>query len=324
MASGSTILVTGIGGNVGQGLLRILRGRFPNIRLVGTDIGMCTAGHHFCDVFQQVPYSYEPGYVDAMALLCRREDVNLVIPATDYEVYYLGLAVDRLPPLLVSPAETARIFLDKFETFTAFRKAQLPFAESYLPSTYPGHLSQIIVKPREGRGSRNIFRNPPAPQTFDDSYMVQDLATGQEITTAFYVTRTRQLHGHITFVRALSAGMTERCQVTFAYDEILLPVLQRMIETFDIRGPCNLQSIVTETGSLVPFEVNCRYSGTSSIRSQLGFDDVAYGVQEYLLNLPPQPPAVKAGAAIRIFMDIIYPGQSLEQLAPGSGSSYIF
>ncbi|TLM65629.1 MAG: hypothetical protein FDZ69_09000, partial [Deltaproteobacteria bacterium] len=154
MTSTATVLVTGIGGNVGQGILRILRQRYPSLRLVGTDIGTCTAGHHFCDVFRQVPYSYEPGYGEEMAALCRHEGVDLVVPSTDYEVYFLGLAADRLPRLLASPPDTARVFLDKLETYTRFRAVGLPFAESYLPSAYPGHLPQVIVKPREGRGSR--------------------------------------------------------------------------------------------------------------------------------------------------------------------------
>lgn len=324
MTNSATVLVTGIGGNVGQGILRILRQRFPAMRLVGTDIGTCTAGHHFCDVFRQVPYSYEPGYAETMAALCRHEGVDLVIPSTDYEVYYLGLAADRLPRLLASPPDTALVFLDKLVTCARFKEFGLPFAESHLPSAYPGHLPEVIVKPREGRGSRGLFRNPVDPCAFDDSYMVQALASGVEITTAFYVTRSHQLHGHITFARALSAGMTERCQVTRVYDAMLAPVLRGMVEYFDIRGPCNLQSIITKDNTLVPFEVNCRYSGTSSIRSQLGFDDVTYGIEEYLFDREPTQPAVRDGSAIRIYLDIIYPGQPLDQLEPGAGNSYLF
>ena len=37
------VLVTGIGGNVGQGVLRNIGASFPELRLVGTDIGTVTA-----------------------------------------------------------------------------------------------------------------------------------------------------------------------------------------------------------------------------------------------------------------------------------------
>lgn len=325
MQSNPTILVTGIGGNVGQGILRILRQHFPSFRLIGTDVGSLTAGHHFCDTFFRVPYSYDPLYTEIMPQICCDEAVDLVIPSTDYEVFYLGQIATRLPQLIASPPETARIFFDKLETFRAFKDAGLPFARSWLPLDYQGECAQVIVKPREGRGSRGLHFNPPNPGDFDESFLVQELFTGAEITTAFYVKSEKRLHGMITFERSLSVGMTERCQVIHDFDEALQPIIAGMIERFDLRGPCNLQSIVTSVGEIVPFEVNCRYSGTSSIRAQLGFPDVVFGVQEYLLHQEPSPPTTgDRGAAVRIYMDIIYPGRSLSDIKAGEEDSFVF
>lgn len=325
MQNKPTVLVTGIGGNVGQGILRILRQHFPHIRLVGTDVGTLTAGHHFCDAFYCVPYSYDAAYAEIMPELCRCEGVDLIIPSTDYEVFYLGKIAAKLPQLIATPPETARLFIDKLETFRALSLAGLPFARSWLPADYRGECSQIIVKPREGRGSRGLHLNPPNPGIFDESFMVQELLVGTEITTAFYVKRKKQLHGMITFERALSSGMTERCQVSHNFNEALQPIIAGMIAQFDLRGPCNIQSIVTSSGAVVPFEVNCRYSGTSSIRAQLGFPDVVFGVQEYLLHQEPSPPVIVAsGAAIRVFMDIIYPGRDLNEISAGAGDSFVF
>ena len=75
----------------------------------------------------------------------------------------------------------------------------------------------------------------------------------------------------------------------------------------EIRGSANIQSIVTQEGLIVPFEVNCRISGTNSIRSNFGFKDVKYTVQEYLYNITPDTPYLKYGIASRILMDVIYP-----------------
>ena len=325
MQARPTILVTGIGGNVGQGILRILRQHFPAFRLIGTDVANLTAGHHFCDSFHRVPYSYDLGYAEIMPQICGVEGVDLIIPATDYEVLYLGRMADKLPPLIASPPETAHIFIDKLETYRAFQSVDLPFARSWRPVEYQGECTQIIVKPREGRGSRGLHLNPPDPGAFDESYMVQELVVGVEITTAFYVKREKRLHGMMTFERALASGMTERCQVTTAYNEALQPIIAGMIAQFDLRGPCNIQSIVTGAGKIVPFEVNCRYSGTSSIRSQLGFPDVVFGVQEYLLHQEPSPPVISTcGAAVRVYMDIIYPGRGLNEISAGAGDSFVF
>lgn len=317
MKNDPVVLVTAVSGNVGQGVLRCIRQRFPEIRIVGCDIGTLTAGHRYCDSFHQVPYSYEDGYAECISRLCREESVDLVIPATDYEVYYLGRNAGGLPALIASPPAVSWMFIDKLETWRCFHEHGIPFAESSLPKDYKDDFGETIVKPREGRGSRSIHINPTDPAGFDRSYVVQKLYKGTEITTAVYVRRDREIHGMITFERSLVAGTTERCQVTSQYDVGLEGIIGSIVQNIEVYGPFNVQSIVTDSGLVVPFEINCRYSGTTSIRAQLGFPDVVFGIQEYLLGGAPEPPNVIPGAAIRILLDIVYPGKTLAEIMPG-------
>jgi carbamoyl-phosphate synthase large subunit len=98
-----------------------------------------------------------------------------------------------------------------------------------------------------------------------------------------------------------------------------------MIQSSDIRGSANLQSIVTPEGHIVPFEVNCRISGTNSIRSNFGFEDVRYTVEEYLYQTPLTEPHVINGVAVRIMMDVIYPNQpGHASLKDNSVSHFLF
>lgn len=326
----ATVLVTGIGGNVGQGILRNIRADFPEIKLIGTDVANFTSGHHFCDFFYQVPYSYEDSFQKTFEEICKKEKVDLVIPSTDYEAHFLAKNHSSLPPLIASNSKTTGIFLDKLLTFQEFKKLNIPFTESILPSEFVNvNWEKYIVKPREGRGSRNIFINPPNPSAFDDSYVIQPLIEGKEITTAFYITKQNQLLGPITMERTLSAGMTNSCFTNNSYDEFIVKqIIHKLMdasnEDFKISGPCNIQAMVNRDGKIFPFEVNCRYSGTNSIRSQLGFKDVKYGIQEYLFNQEPEQPKIISGQATRIFMDIIYPGEHSLPLAAGGDSSFIF
>ncbi len=319
-----SVLVTGVGGNVGQGIVRNIRAFFPDLRIVTTDIGTLTAAHHFCDAFYQVPYCYEESFKIRFLEICHSEKIDVILPATDYEAYHLGLLSNELPPIIASPPEVTAICLDKLKTFKNFRKTNIPFAESCLPKDFQGQWENVIVKPREGRGSRGIQINPINIQQFDDSYMVQPLLIGVEITSAFYVTKNGDIFGPITFRRELSNGMTERCETTIDFDNRLLPLIQNMVQAFSFRGPVNIQGIVEPGKSLIPFEINCRYSGTNSIRSQFGFEDIKYGLQEYLFNEEPEKPQITQGSAIRVFMDVIYPNQKLSDLKPGTDNSYIF
>lgn len=317
------VLVTGIGGVVGQGIARNIVACNYKIKIIGTNTGRVSAGNHLCDKVYDVPFSFEPGYLDQIKSICDKESVDLIIPATDYEVYYLAIANDVLPPIAGSPAATAKIFLDKYLTWQEFSKRNIPFAISALPSNYHGQFSECIAKPREGRGSRGIQINPTHPNDFSDDYMIQKLYRGIEITTGFYVTKQRKLLGHITLERTLSAGATTSCNVTFAHDNAMEEIITAMVSTFEIHGSCNIQSIVTDDQQVVPFEVNCRISGTNSIRSQFGFTDVKYTLDEHLFKKHPTPPVISKGSAIRILMDVIYPEISLDEIQNNQTRHYL-
>ncbi len=306
-----TVLVTGVGGNVGQGILRNLRHTHKELRLVGTNTDAATAGNHLCDSVHKVPPGLAPGFVGTIKRICQDESVDLIIPSTDFESFDLALHRDQLPTLACSPARTAEVFLDKYLTSIHFASHGIPFAVSVLPDDYREEFEETVVKPRRGRGSRNVHINPPDPGSFVSAeYLVQRLYRGREITTAFYVRRDGALHGHITFERTLSDGATSTCVVTREHDQRLEVMIAKLMSSIVIRGSCNLQSIVTDGGEIVPFEVNARISGTNSVRANFGFEDVRYTIEEYLFDVQPSKPEIRPGAAVRILMDVIYPGAS--------------
>lgn len=320
------VLVTGIGGNVGQGIIRNIRNYSSDIRIIGCNVEDFSAGNHLCDGFYKVPFAYHENYISTINQIILQENIHLIIPSTDYEAYYLSKHIhDVSCTVATSGYETTQIYLDKYLSYQHHKKYGIPFAESYLPSEYKSNLKDIIVKPREGRGSRGIHVNPEHPENFSDEYLIQERHVGKEITTAFYVDKNKQLHGFITMERSLDNGATHQCAVIKDFDEKLETILLKIVQHSDIKGSANLQSIVTESGEIFPFEVNCRISGTNSIRSQFGFNDVKYTLQEYLYEQKPDKPEIIQGIAVRIMMDVIYPNaQSIEELKDNSSNHYIY
>jgi carbamoyl-phosphate synthase large subunit len=309
-----SIMVTGIGGVVGQGILRNIRAMGLDVPIIGVNVDPVSAGNHLCDQVFKVPFAHDPAYTPFMQSLIERCDVALVIPSTDYEAYHLALGRDLLTATVAgSPAEVSGFCLDKYLNFQRFSEHGIPFAPSALPSEYRGQFARTVVKPREGRGSRNIHVDPGSPADFSDDYVVQQFLDGPELTTTFYVRQSGALHGFITFARELELGNTVRCEVVTAHDAEIGRLIGQMLHHFPFRGSCNLQCRVTHDG-IIPFEINCRISGTNSVRSQFGFPDVAYCVQELYLGVEPQPPAITRGSALRIMLDIIYPGRSLDEI----------
>jgi len=318
------ILVTGIGGNVGQGVLRNIKSIDLNIVVIGTDVASFTAGNHLCDFTYKVPYSYAENYISTIQNIVKKQKVDLIIPTTDYEIYYLALHhADLKAKVAASNHNTAKIYLDKYLTFQHHKSLNIPFSESWLPSEFKNEISDIIVKPREGRGSRGIQINPEDPKSFSDDYMIQPLHKGIEITTAFYVKKDGSLHGLFTMQRELSNGATSKSQTTKLYDNELRKIIEKMVEAKGLFGSINLQSIVTDKGDIIPFEVNCRISGTNSIRHNLGFQDVKYMIQEYLLDEEPDEVKTIDGIAVRLLYDIIYPNAVNENDLNNNKSQHI-
>ncbi|MFT3795391.1 hypothetical protein [Flavobacterium sp.] len=308
-----TVLVTGTGGNVGQGVLRNILSLGLDLRIVGTDVSAFTAGNHLCDATHVVPYSYDAAYIPAMAKIIDDEKVDLVIPTTDYEIYYLSRHQSQLNAVVAaSDADISQKYLDKYLTFLHHQSLGIPFAQSWLPKDYNGSQQNIILKPREGRGSRGILINPANPTQFGDDCMIQPLHQGREITTAFYVRKDGSLHGLLTMERELSNGATSKSKVIREFDGALEKIIQKMIAHGGLKGSLNLQSIVDSENNIIPFEVNCRISGTNSIRHNLGFQDVKYTLQEYLLGQQPDAVHTIDGIAIRLLYDVIYPNATDE------------
>lgn len=317
------ILVTGIGGNVAQGILRIIQSTFPDLKLIGTDINDFTAGHYYVNDFVKVPYAADPSYRATIQKICKEKGIDLIIPGTDFEAYYLQ-SFDLDTKVLASSAESQKMFLDKFLTHEGFSKHGIPFAKSFKCPEYKNELDGIIVKPAQGRGSRGLHINPENPSSFSDDYIVQEYIEGKEITSAFYVTKDQRLLGPITFERELTNGMTSECQTLTKYDDQLIEMAKKIRDNFDMLGPFNIQARINQEDKVIPFEINCRYSGTNSIRHQLGFNDVEYGIKEHIFNEEVEDFKVKIGCATRIYLDIVYEDKKLKEITPGKKGAKLF
>lgn len=302
-----TVLVTGIGGNVGQGILRCIRQLPDELEIIGVNIDVISPGNYLCDHVYKVPYAYDDGYVDKMMQICHQHEVDLVIPSTDYEVYYLAKEADKLPQLSSNPEASAKIFLDKYLTWQFFQQQTIPFASSCLPSEFKGQYEHYIVKPRAGRGSRGLNFNPVSLGEFsDEEYMVQELHKGKELTSAFYIDKKQKVHGPFTMERWLENGTTVKCIVNGEFNTQFRAIMEQIAAATPIKGSCNIQAIVDE-GRVQPFEINGRVSGTNSIRAQLGFPDVKFAIDEYLYARDIEVGPAKKGGAMRILLDVVYP-----------------
>ena len=60
------IIITGVGGNVGQGILRNIKDSFPKLFLIGIDTSDFTPANYLCNTFYKVPFALDKNYTSSI------------------------------------------------------------------------------------------------------------------------------------------------------------------------------------------------------------------------------------------------------------------
>jgi carbamoyl-phosphate synthase large subunit len=317
----SRVLVTNVQSSLSQTLLKSLSELRPYIEVVGlSNSKQAFPGINFCDFVE----SYNPKDIDdfcrTVTNVCEKYSVQLIIPSLESDTISLKKHQVTLPFVLCPDSSTSLIFQDKFLTWQHFNKHSIPFCPTVLPSSYrhDAFAEQVIAKPRKGFNSAGIVINPPDPKAFsDDSYILQELLEGTEITTAFYITREGLLHSLISFEREF-IGNRSLYSLTHQYDDQIRTIAQSLRESLPLVGSLNIQSFII-SGQVISIEVNARFSSSNYIRSRFGFKDVAWAIKEYVLHEPLETPQIaEKGSALSIRSDIIYPGISASEITQSS------
>jgi biotin carboxylase len=166
------ILVTCAGGEMAPELIRTLKSsERHDIDVFGVDSDAKAIGRHFADGFATVPYSNDPGYVDAVYALCERWQPDLLWPGADQEAIKLSAERERFESrgwcLACGPAAALKTFGDKIETYKALKDLGIGVPEYYEVK----HLEEIdepldrilesrgeaVVKPAAGIGGRGVY-----------------------------------------------------------------------------------------------------------------------------------------------------------------------
>ena len=127
----TTVLLSAAGAPGAARLIRALRDNGEReVRVVGTDMSERAIGRHLCDAFHVVPAGSDPGYADTILDLVARENVDVVLPQSSFDLEGLaGRRGDFPVPVLVSSPDTIHRSNDKAESYALLQRIGVPTVE---------------------------------------------------------------------------------------------------------------------------------------------------------------------------------------------------
>ncbi len=273
------LLFTGGGGAGTEALARQLEDRYE---VFFADADLAAKPYPIAaDHWLQIPLATAAEFPGEITDLCRSLRIDLLIPTVDEELLPIARMSKPLGfNVLLPPEHFVARHLDKLASNQFLHQAGLPAPQTV--SADQGRLGfPCIVKPRSGRGSRNVatvfseaelLAQITLARQEPEDFVVQELVAGDEYTVMVAADGSGQLRAIVPVLVKCKRGITLRA--TTQHDQEVVEAC-RAIHTADpVPGCYNVQLIKATDGSVKPFEINPRISTTACLCLAAGVDFV--------------------------------------------------
>lgn len=311
------ILVTAVGGDLGQSVIKCLRGCTYSTYIVGCDLNPYAAGRGDVDAFFQAPPVKEKQkYTDFLLKTIKEQKINYVFPLADVEIIFFSEnreLFDSCPAFfIVNEKHLIEIFMDKYKTVEFLKEKGLSYPRTWLPSDYAGQLEfPLIIKKRRGSGSQDLLKvnDNEALQFYlqrSQDVIIQEYLPGEDDEYTACLFSNGQTFYTITFKRELAPGGFSQ-HVELVSDAAITEFPLQVARTLHFSGylDVNIQFRRTDRGC-IPFEINPRFSSTVYFRHLFGFQDVKWTLDIWEDNPINYFPRIKKGIGVRKFSEVIF------------------
>ncbi|MFC1992258.1 ATP-grasp domain-containing protein [Chloroflexota bacterium] len=299
------ILVTALGGDLGQALVKALRLSRSSLEIHGCDVEPSSTGSAFVDSYHTVPLASDTAnYLDTLDSLCQSQQIQAVLPASEPEITVLSrlgssFKLRHGTVIVCQPAEWIEKYGDKLYCLQALDgKMELdPFADGSNKEAINLLIAKtgfpVVVKSRRSSGSRTLhiaytqeqlaYYLSETPLPLLQGYI--DAGEGEFSAGVF---ASGEFSTVIAFRRELGFGGSSSFAET-ADDEDVLHYVKRIADATELHGSANVQVRKSSAGVRL-LEINPRFSSLAAARALCGFRDVEWSVN-LALGIKLSPPA---------------------------------
>lgn len=277
------VLFTGGGGAGNEALYRLL-GQHYMLHFGDADV-MAIDPSIPEDRRHQLPWASDPDFVGKMSDLCRRLNIDLLIPGVDEELLALARCADAFAPtrLLLPHADYIETMLDKLHMVRslAAKKISVPVSQT-LEDDLQGIRFPCISKPRNGRGSRDVrvlssvgdaisLKSTLGPLA--KQMLVQEKIEGVEYTVQMVADAHGRLCAVVPVRVGIKRGITLRAETEA--EPRVMAACRAIHQAISTGGCYNIQLMLTPEGNILPFEINPRISTTLCLVVAAGIDPIS-------------------------------------------------
>lgn len=284
------VLITGCGGDIGQSIGKILKSKPELFNLViGADLHQDHAGKFIFDECHTVPRCNTGEYRLEILDIIKDNEIDLVIPISEpelreiekhqYEDDFFG------KPAIMANPQSLRVGFDKKLTSDFLKFHKLPFPETYLITDYDKDKFPILIKSRNGSGSKSIHlvnnqNELTLYQKIYPDFLAQEYLQDEEgeYTCGLFRSVSGEVRD-IVLKRKLMGGFSG-----FGLREehpVISKLLHELAIFLDLRGSINVQLRMVNNTPVI-FEINPRFSSTVLFRHMMGYEDVIWSIQDKL------------------------------------------
>lgn len=291
------ILISGVAGDIGVGISRILHEWGIFSRLYGMDINPNHYASLILDECITCPRANDENYISWVTSYISKNEIDLFIPTSEAELGVLaerGLYKIGDAKILANSQFIIKTCLDKFECldYLSLNGIKVPthgIVGDKVPSCFP-----VIVKPRHGQGGKGIVLVDSIEKLdscLSDNFVWQGYLQqeDEEYTCAVYSSSSSDVRTLI-MKRKLVGGLTGSGEVVD--NKTIDEYVRSIAKVMDLEGAFNIQLRLSENGPRL-FEINPRLSSTVVFRDVMGFQDLRWWVADVLnldvsfdMNLP--------------------------------------